>query len=586
MSSLHANEVTAYLSSTSVVEIRWGLLPERLRAVVGTETEWLKAVRAHCVRVQSGWTHACGGDEGTYLSEMLTASREAGMLYPYHLATELAAHPATRISPFEYYLEMIVERMRAEKSYDTIPSFAAADCVRLVQCGRNEFIHALNACRNKGWLWKRRPKLIASQLAKAPPLDLPVEHWWEVHSTRQAPAALAAATGKRSALKGPKAMRARAGTMLASLGGGVAGGADAVTVEDAVEADEDEARTGSPTPGQPGSLSPSEVESLSRVVQSASEDEVLLAGCLPREVVGQLHSMGLVRFGVPVSPSDRVSVPPLTGFVMNRVGHDYLERCLYELFVSNDESTPLGSLGAPLPVRRIPSLAPRPSHPLLLPPAQRPPQACSRPSRRPRPRSHPRWHPHSYPPTFLCRRPPCPKSLALSRFAPHAAALLEQSEERLTRAASIACRLGFARKLTAPALAPATSPAAAPWDPTWLVTTGTPLASSPATADAESPPEATAPSAELGGGEAPGNGRCATPPPAGGLGGAGLGGGQQRVALLVDSKMAACLMMTNLSMELKQVTGAERHCGECTLSPSRPLRAGAWPLASWRRRLR
>ena len=72
------------------------------------------------------------------------------MLYPYHLAADL------RVSPFEYYQEMMFEHMRAERSYDTIPNFTAADCMRLLRVGRNEFIHAMNVCRSKGWMWKRR----------------------------------------------------------------------------------------------------------------------------------------------------------------------------------------------------------------------------------------------------------------------------------------------------------------------------------------------------------------------------------------------------------------------------------------------
>ena len=39
---------------------------------------------------------------------------------------------------------------------------------------------------------------------------------------------------------------------------------------------------------------------------------------------------------------DRIAVPPLKGFVMNRVGHDHMERLLYEIFVSSDEVLAVG----------------------------------------------------------------------------------------------------------------------------------------------------------------------------------------------------------------------------------------------------
>lgn len=42
---------------------------------------------------------------------------------------------------------------------------------------------------------------------------------------------------------------------------------------------------------------------------------------------------------VPVYDHDRIIVPPLEGFVMNRVLGDYFETLLYKIFVSIDEHT-------------------------------------------------------------------------------------------------------------------------------------------------------------------------------------------------------------------------------------------------------
>ena len=82
-----------------------------------------------------------------------------------------------------------------------------------------------------------------------------------------------------------------------------------------------------------GALSPAEAEALAQLV--GGEGGVgTLAGTLPREALASLHAAGLVRFVVPICAADRIAVPPLTGFVMNRVGHDYLERLLYDCFVS------------------------------------------------------------------------------------------------------------------------------------------------------------------------------------------------------------------------------------------------------------
>ena len=42
---------------------------------------------------------------------------------------------------------------------------------------------------------------------------------------------------------------------------------------------------------------------------------------------------------VPIEDDDYVVVPPLEGFVMNRVQGDFFETLLYKIFVSIDENT-------------------------------------------------------------------------------------------------------------------------------------------------------------------------------------------------------------------------------------------------------
>ena len=137
----------------------------RSREAVGDEAAWVKRVRTACIASQRPWNELFGGSEAGYLEELLRASRERCMLYPYHLAESLAVH-VRRATPFDYYREMIYETMKAEKSFDTIPNFTAADCLRLLRVGRNEFIHGLNVCRSKGWLWKRRRSRYSRDIAE------------------------------------------------------------------------------------------------------------------------------------------------------------------------------------------------------------------------------------------------------------------------------------------------------------------------------------------------------------------------------------------------------------------------------------
>lgn len=57
--------------------------------------------------------------------------------------------------------------------------------------------------------------------------------------------------------------------------------------------------------------------------------------------VSGLYKKGFVYLDVPIHESDRIIVPPLEGFVMNRVLGDYFETLLYKIFVSLDEHTPI-----------------------------------------------------------------------------------------------------------------------------------------------------------------------------------------------------------------------------------------------------
>lgn len=46
---------------------------------------------------------------------------------------------------------------------------------------------------------------------------------------------------------------------------------------------------------------------------------------------------GLIYLDVPISGEDKICIPPLKNFVMNRVSGDYFENLLYKIFVSADE---------------------------------------------------------------------------------------------------------------------------------------------------------------------------------------------------------------------------------------------------------
>lgn len=70
----------------------------------------------------------------------------------------------------------------------------------------------------------------------------------------------------------------------------------------------------------------------------------LTAGKINYHVLQSLYRKGLIYLDVPISGEDRISIPPLKNFVMNRVSGDYFENLLYKLFVSTDEHTTISEL--------------------------------------------------------------------------------------------------------------------------------------------------------------------------------------------------------------------------------------------------
>lgn len=94
----------------------------------------------------------------------------------------------------------------------------------------------------------------------------------------------------------------------------------------------------------------------SHIVQQAlkhSEKEIiddlidkgpLTAGNLDYELVQSLYRKGLIYLDVPISGTDKISIPPLRNFVMNRLSGDRFENLLYQIFVSADEHMDMADL--------------------------------------------------------------------------------------------------------------------------------------------------------------------------------------------------------------------------------------------------
>jgi len=216
-------------------------------------------------------------DEKKYYEEMLQYSQANYLLYPYHLQDMFVK--GLRITPFNYYLEMMTNVIQSEKSYDTIPNFTAFDAVRLLGIGRNQYIEIMNKYRSSsnnklrlGFGTKRKP---VSQLLPIQPSKILIEPWWIV-----------------------------------CVG--------CISENDIKYITDDEKET------------------IDKLIDSEKPIE---AGQLNYEIVHSLYRKGLVYIDVPVIESDLVEIPPLENFVMNRCVGDNFEKLLYKLFVSVDDRT-------------------------------------------------------------------------------------------------------------------------------------------------------------------------------------------------------------------------------------------------------
>lgn len=68
--------------------------------------------------------------------------------------------------------------MTAEKSYDSLPNFTAADAVRLLGVGRNQYIDLMNQNRSDRKFFRRNKSL--RELLPAKPVTISIEPWWVI----------------------------------------------------------------------------------------------------------------------------------------------------------------------------------------------------------------------------------------------------------------------------------------------------------------------------------------------------------------------------------------------------------------------
>ncbi|CAD7697174.1 unnamed protein product [Ostreobium quekettii] len=154
-------------------------LPARVRSALPIG-EWKARVKDHCIQHGYAWgespaSTSCGEQE--YYEDLLAYYKQHEWLFPYHLAGYICR--VLRTTAFRYYFDTLYASLKEERAYDRIPNFAAADIVRKLGIGRNEYIAILDSCKAKKLLW-RVNKGIAKEMLPSEPLNIPLEPWWKV----------------------------------------------------------------------------------------------------------------------------------------------------------------------------------------------------------------------------------------------------------------------------------------------------------------------------------------------------------------------------------------------------------------------
>uniref|UniRef100_A0A0M3HV95 Protein FAM91A1 n=1 Tax=Ascaris lumbricoides TaxID=6252 RepID=A0A0M3HV95_ASCLU len=318
----------------------WTKLPEEVRIVLGnSQREYDKLILEYSIKNQLRYkgniVRHVKKNEEMYYDIVLKYSETHLMLYPYHLSDIVVRE--LRVTPFNYYINIMMGLMNAEKSYDALPNFAAADAMRLLGIGRNQYIELMNQNRCNRKLFRRNRSL--RELLPAKPVTVLIEPWWLL-----CPGSILESDVKLLSKDEKDVL-----DLLLDEGPQLAGTLDASLVQCLYNR------------GLTYLDVPVKDDDFIFVLQLLSKDEkdVLdllldegpqLAGTLDASLVQCLYNRGLTYLDVPVKDDDFIFVPTLDGFVMNRVMGDYFENLLYQIFVAIDEQTTVKELSEMLDI--------------------------------------------------------------------------------------------------------------------------------------------------------------------------------------------------------------------------------------------
>jgi len=262
-------------------KVSWESLPASIHQQLGNSArEYEKSILQFSIknqlRYRGNLVKTVRKDERRYYEELIEYSKAHLMLFPYHLSDVVIK--GLRITPFQYYVMVLESIMGQEKSYDSLPNFTAVDSLRLLGIGRNQYIDLMNKTRSKTKFGGFSTSLFRKSVRSLLP-SKPVSDLnilpWWVI--------------------------------------------------------------------QVGFVTDDDVKVLPKS-EKAIIDQIIDSGPCPSGHVNQkdvlnLYLKGLIYFDIFIDDNDHLVMPPLEGFVMNRVTGDYFETLLYKIFVSLDEHT-------------------------------------------------------------------------------------------------------------------------------------------------------------------------------------------------------------------------------------------------------
>lgn len=268
-------EINQYIAKN----VAWVKLPANVKTLVGNADEYAKKIKeysiVHQLKYKENLIRYVEKSQRDYYDQLLRYSREHYMLFPYHLSNYIIS--GMRTTPFQYYQSILIQMIESEKNYDTLPNFTAADCVRLLGIGRNQYIDLMNQFKSSKKFLGMIKKPIKELLPSKPVDSLFIDFWWVV-------------------------------------------------------------RPGYITEDDMKSMVTANEKSLIDTVLNESS-KVFNAGLFNYDDVQSLYIKGLIYFDILIDNNDLIYIPPLEGFVMNRTTGDYFETLLYKIFVSIDEKT-------------------------------------------------------------------------------------------------------------------------------------------------------------------------------------------------------------------------------------------------------